>query len=116
MVKEFLEQQVKAIEAEKERQVSALRERIVREKIIPYNTDKDQKRALALAEVDNELNAKIDELKQAYEAKKQQLIVLGEEDKKRYADTVLAADLAVATVELDKAIASLNAQIAEIKE
>lgn len=116
MVKEYLEQAVRAIEAEKERQVAIIKDRLTREKIAPYNADVDQKRAKALAEIDAELNEKIVELKQAYEAKKQELVRLGEENKKENADQIYASELAVFTVEYDKHIAKLNAQIAEIKE
>lgn len=115
MVKEYLEQAVKNIEMEKERQVSAVRERIMREKIIPYNADVDQSRAKALAELDNELNTKFLELRQAYDLKKQELVRLSEENKKENAEKLVATELAVLTIEYDKAIAKLNSQIAEIE-
>ena len=115
MVKEHLEKAVKEIENERERQTAVLRDKIMREKIAPYNAEIDQKRTRALAEIDNELNAKIVELKQAYEAKKAELVKLGEENKKANAENVLATELAVVTVEYDSAIAKLKAQIAEIE-
>lgn len=116
MIKAYLEQAVKSIEAEKEKQVSIVKDRVVREKIAPYNAEVDNYRAKALTEIDNELATKIAELKATYEAKKAELINLGEEKKKANADSVLAAELAVVTVEFDAHIAKLTAQIAEIKE
>lgn len=116
MVKEYLERAIKEIEAEKERQSAIIKDRIIREKVAPYNSEVDQKRANALAEIDNELNTKIIELKSAYEAKKQEIIRLGEEEKKNNSESILASELAVVTVEYDSAIAKLKAQIAEIKE
>lgn len=116
MIKAYLEQAIKSIEADRERAVSDVRERIMREKIIPYNTDIDTSRARALAEIDNELNTRISALKQEYEVKKQELIRLGEEEKKTNAEAVLASELAVVTVEYDAHIAKLTAQISEIKE
>lgn len=116
MIKAYLEQAVKSIEVEREKQVSIIKDRVVREKIAPYNAEVDNYRAKALTEIDNELNAKIVELKAEYEAKKAELIKLGEEKKKANAESVLASELAVVTVEFDSAISKLNAQIAEIKE
>lgn len=116
MIKASLEQAIKNITMEKEKQVSIVKDRVVREKIAPFNAEVDNYRAKALTEIDNELNAKIVELKATYEAKKAELIKLGEEKKKANADSVLAAELAVVTVEFDAHIAKLNAQIAEIKD
>lgn len=115
MVKEYLEKAIKDIELERDRQSAVIKDRIMREKIAPYNAEIDQKRAKALTELDNELNAKIVELKQAYEAKKAELVKLGEENKKANADSILATELAVVTVEYDTAINKLKAQIAEIE-
>lgn len=114
-MKDILLQAVKSIEAKRDRDVAVLKDRIVREKVAPYNADIDQKRAMALTELDTELNAKIVELRQVYEAKKQELVRLGEEKKKENAETLLATELAVVTVDYDAQIAKLNAQIAEIK-
>lgn len=116
MVKDFLVQAVKSIEAERDRQVAVVKDRIVREKIAPYNANVDQLRASALAEIENELNGKILELRQTYEARKQDLVRMGEEDKKKNAESVLATELALVTVDYDAHIAKLNAQIAEIKD
>lgn len=116
MVKEHLLQAIKSIEAERDGKVAEVKDRVLREKIAPYNANVDQKRASALAEIDNELNAKIVELKATYEAKKQELVRLGEENKKANAESILATELAVVTIDYDAHIAKLNAQIAEIKE
>lgn len=116
MVKEYLLQAVKGIEAERDRKVAEVKDRIVREKLAPYNADVDEKRAKALRELDNELNVKMVELKREYDAKKQELIRLGEENKQKNADSVFASELAVVTIDYDAHIAKLNAQLAEIKE
>lgn len=116
MIKTYFEELVRKLEAEKERKINEVKDRVMREKIVPYNADIDNSRAKALTEIDNELNAKIAEIKTVYETKKQELVKLAEENKKANADTVLASELARVTVDLDAHIAKLNAQIAEIKE
>lgn len=116
MIKMALEQAIQTIKDAKERKIAEIKDRTMREKIIPYNADVDSARTKALTEIDNELNAKIVELKQAYETKKQELVRLGEENKKANADSVLASELAVLSVEYDAHIAKLTAQLEDIKE
>lgn len=116
MIKAYLEQAIKSIEMEKEKQVSLIKDRLMKEKIAPYNAEIDSYRAKALTEIDSELNVKIAELRKEYETKKQELIALGEEKKKGNMESIFATELAVLTIEYDSAIAKLTAQLAEIKE
>ena len=115
-MKSILEQAIKSIEAKRDNEVTVIKDRIVREKIAPYNAEVDAYRAKALQEIDAELTTKIADLKAEYEGKKQELVQLGEEKKKANADSVLATELAVVTIKYDSEIAKLQAQIAEIKE
>lgn len=115
-MKAILEQAIKSIEAKRDNETAVIKDRIVREKIAPFNAEVDAMRAKALQEIDVELNAKIADLKVAYEEKKQDLIRIGEEKKKENMESVLASELAVITVKYDTEIAKLNAQLAEIKE
>lgn len=116
MIRTYIEQTIKNIEADREKKVADVKNSIIREKIAPYNAEIDNSRAKALTELDTELNTKIVELRQAYEAKKQELVRLGEEKKKANADSVLMSELAVVTVKYDNIIAKLTADLAEIKE
>lgn len=116
MIKTVLEQAIKTIEAEKAQKISVIKEKVTREKIAPFNAEIDNARAKALAEVDTEMAQEISAIKQKYEAKKQELIALGEEKKKINAETVLAGETAVIASEYDNHIAKLTAQLAEIKE
>lgn len=115
-MKSILEQAVKSIEAKRDSEIAIIKDRVLREKVAPYNAEVDSYRAKALTEIDNELATKIAELKATYEAKKADLVKIGEEKKKANADSVLAAELAVITIKYDGEIAKLNAQIADIKE
>lgn len=116
MIKPYFEELIKKIEMEKERETAPIKDRLIREKINPYNADIDNSRAKALAETDNKYNAQIAELKKKCEAEKQELIKLGEDNKKANMETVFAAELAVFTAKYDKEIAKLKAQLAEIEE
>lgn len=115
-MKQYIEQAIKSIEAEREQKTAQMKDKIMREKIAPFNAEVDSYRAKALTEVDNELNTKIADLKKEYEEKKKQLIALGEEKKKTNAESVLASELAVLTIDYDKAITKLKSQLSDISE
>lgn len=112
----YFEELIKKLEMEKAQKTAVLKDGIMREKIAPFNAEIDSSRARALSEVENELNTKIAELKKEYDAKKQQLITLGEEKKRENMETVFASELAVLTAKYDREIARLNAQLSEIEE
>lgn len=116
MIRAYLEEAVKKIEAEREQKVALVKDRLVREKIAQHNAEIDGLRAKALAEIDGDLNVKIASLRKEYEEKKQKLIAMGEEDKRAHAEEVFATELAVLTVDYDHHIAKLKAQLAELKE
>lgn len=116
MISTYLEQAIKSIEAERDQRVAVAKERVNRERIAPFNAEIDNYRAKALTEVDNELNQKIVALKQEYEAKKRDLIALGEEKKRANAESVYSSELASITVEYDVVLSKLSAQIADIKD
>lgn len=116
MIKVYLEQAIKSILADKEKKISEIKDRVMREKIVPFNSEVDKYRAKALSEIDMECNSKISEIKQEYEKRKQELVTLGENKKKENYETLLASEISVVSIEYDEAVSKLNAQISEIKE
>lgn len=116
MLKPYFEELIKKLEIEKERETAPIKDRLMREKIAPYNADIDASRAKALAEVDNKYNLQVAELKKKCEEEKQALIKLGEDNKKANMETVFATDLVAFTSKYDKEIAKLRKQIEEIEE
>lgn len=114
-IKVALEQAIKDIEVKKERAVAGIKDRIIKEKVVPFNAELDNSRNVALAALDKELNEKIAVLRKEYEVKKQELIALGEQKKKEKADAIFAVELATYTVDYDNAIAKLKAQLDETK-
>lgn len=116
MLKPYFETLIKQIEMEKDKETAPIKDRLMKEKIAPFNAEVDSYRAKALAEVDNKYNAKIAELKKDCEVEKQELIKLGEDKKKANMETVFANELAVVANKFDKEIAKVKAQLAELKE
>lgn len=116
MIKAFLQQAVRNIEAERDQKIAGLKDIVLREKIVPYNTEIDTYRTQAIAEIDKEFNIKLSELRKEFEEKKRQIIALAEEKKKTNMEEVYASELAVVTIEYEAHIAKLNSQISECSE
>lgn len=116
MIKTYIEECIKKIETERDQRTAGVKATLMREKITPYNADIDSARAKALSELDNEMNAKIVAVRQEYEEKKKEMIELGENKKRANQEVVFTSGLAPYTINYDKAIAKLSAQLKDIQE
>ena len=116
MIKTALEQAIKSIEAEKSQKLNEVKEKITREKILPFNAEIDTARSKALAELDTELNQRVTEIRKEYDEKKQELVRLGEEKKRQNAETLLTSEMAVVSVRYDNAVSKLKQHIEETEE
>lgn len=115
-IKAHLEQAVKSLEAEKEREVAIVKDKATREKIVPYNQEADKGRDLAIAELQASLNEDITARQAKFAKEKKEIFDENEKRKENNANAVLATETFSVSVEYDKAIAKLNEQIAELKE
>ena len=115
-IKSHLEQAVKNLEAEKENEVRIIKEKVTREKIVPYNQEADKGRDLAIAELQQNLNEDITARQAKFAKEKQEIVEENEKRKENNANAVLATEAYTVTVKYDKAISKLNEQIAELKE
>lgn len=115
-IKVHLEQAVKSLEAEKQTVANAVKEKVTREKIIPYNQEIDIARDKAIAEKQGSLNATIVAHQERFAKEKQEIITAAENKKAENANAVITTETYAVTVEYDKAISKLNEQIADLKE
>lgn len=115
-VKSHLEQAVKNLEAEKEREAAIIKEKVTREKVIPYNKDMDIARDKAIAELQEKLNANIIAQQEEFNKQKKAIFDANEKKKEANANSVITTETYTITVMYDKAIAKLNEQIADLKE
>lgn len=115
-IKAHLEQTVRALESEKEREVAVIKEKVTREKIIPYNQEADKGRDLAIAELQTNMNDDISARQAQFSKEKQAIFDENEKRKENNANAVLSSETYTVTVKYDKAIAKLNDQIKELKE
>lgn len=115
-IKAHLEQAVKNLETEKENEVRIVKERVTREKIVPYNQEADKGRDLAIAELHQNMNEDITARQAQFAKEKQAIVDENEKRKENNANAVLATETYEVTGKYDKAIAKLNEQIEDLKE
>lgn len=116
VIKQYLEQAIRGIESEKERAINVAKEKVTREKVIPYNNEINISRDNAIKELTETLNKNIADLQQKYAIDKQALIDIGEKKKTEFANSVIEAEISVVSLTCDQAISELKAQIEKIKE
>lgn len=115
-VKPYLEQALAAIKKEKEYAINEAKEKINREKIVPYNQDMDCARDEAIAKKQSVLNEEIAVLQNKFAQEKQEIIEAAEKKKTDNANAVIATETYAVTVYYDKVISALEKQITELKE
>ena len=115
-IKAHLETAVKALEAEREREVAIVKERVTREKILPFNQEMDLARDKAIAEKQQELTKSITAYQEKFAKEREEIIAAGEKKKAENANAVITTEAYTVTVNYDKAISQLKEQIAGLKE
>lgn len=111
-----LERQISDIKALEERQVAVIKDKVIREKVAPFNQEIDQARVKAENELLQKLNANIKALQEQFSKEKQLLLEVGEKKKAEYLNSVMASETYQITSECDKIISKLNSQVKELKE
>lgn len=115
-IKAHLEQAIKSLQTEKQSVANAVKERVTREKILPYNQDIDMARDKAIEEKQANLNATIVAHQEQFAKDKREIIEAAQKKKEENAASVITSETYMATVEYDKAIAKLTEQVAELKD
>jgi hypothetical protein len=115
-IQAHLEQTIKNLEIEKEREVAIIKERVTREKIVPYNQEADKGRDLAIAELQQNMNDDIAARQAQFAKEKQAIFEENEKRKENNANAVLATETYPITGKYDKEIAYLKERVAELKD
>ena len=115
-IKTHLEEAVRKIENEKAREIAIVKDKVTREKIVPFNMEIDKARDAAILQKQSEMSEHIAAHQEAFAKEKQSYIDAAEKKKADNAEAVITSETAVVVAEYDRHIAKLNAQIQEIKE
>ena len=116
MIKQHLEEAIKKIEIDRDREANEVRNRVLREKIAPYNAEVDRLRDEAIASKKSALDANILEKQETFAAERKSIIDAAEKKKTDNANAVITAEVAVCTAEYDRHINKLRQQISDVKE
>ena len=117
---------IQQVKAEEQRELSVLKERIMREKIIPFNQEIDKVKAESIMKLNQlfeqekacltkQYNDNLIALQKKYDNDKQIINETAENKKTENANAVIATETYEITNRYDNAIAKLNS-ISEIKE
>ena len=107
----ILEQSIKNLQAEEEREIAVIRERVTQEKIIPYNKEMDEARDKAISELQNDLTASIQALQNKFAEDKQKIIEANEKKKAENATATVATETYSIQMRYERAIARLSNQL-----
>ena len=116
MIRQILEQTITSLENQKARDIATAKERVTREKIVPYNNEINQSRDKAISELQGTLNAQISSLQKKFGEDKQALIDAGEKKKTDFAEVTISTEVALVSEECDKAINKIKSLINDAKE
>jgi hypothetical protein len=115
-IKQHLQNALVGIKADKDRAVGMAKEKAMRESIIPKHTEINKARDEAIAKITEHHNAKVAELQEHFNAEKQEIVAAAEKKKTEVTNSMIECSVATVNVEYDKAIATLEKQIAEAEE
>lgn len=115
-IKQHFQAALQNISAEKERAIAMEREKVMREQVTPKNAEIEHSKNDAINALTTKLNQDIASLQQAFNDEKNRYIEASEKKKSEFMSQAIATATAVITLEYDKAIATLEKQISEIKD
>lgn len=113
MVKSILENCIAQVENYRQQQIAATRQRVMQEKIIPYNKEIDQSCREAVAELAKKHDEKIAQLHQLFEQEKRTLFQAAEEQKSKFSEQTIAEAVAFVEYNANETIKKVNQIISE---
>lgn len=115
-IKQHLQNALAGIKADKERAIATAKEKTMRENIVPKHNELNKARDEAIAKITETHNSKIAEMQDRFNADKQEFINATEKKKAELTNSMIECAVATVNVEYDKAIATLEKQIADAGE
>lgn len=111
MIKDHLRGAIAALEAEKENGVSTIKDKILREQILPYNAKVDESVNTAINELKDKKNNEIAEIEERFRNAKQELLSTAEATKKEFAAEVIAKETQEFNARYDRIIENIKNQL-----
>lgn len=115
-IKQIVVQAIAQIENEKQRQISLSKEKVIREKILPFNNEVDTARDKAIRELETKLNNDKAVLQAKFEEDKKKLIDGGEKKKAEFQRTAVETEIATINAQTTIAKSKLEKILEELGE
>ena len=115
-IETHFETMIKNLEAEKEREAALVKEKAMREKIVPYNREIDIARDKAIAEKQEALNQAISTQQEIFAKERQKIVDAAEKKKQDNMNSVLATETYTVTGVYDKEISFLKERLANLQK
>lgn len=115
-IRQIISQTIAQIEAQKQREISLSKEKVIRDKIVPFNNEIDRARDKAINELELKLNSDITALKSNFEQDKKNLIEMGEKKKADFQRTSVETEIATVNAQSTIARAKLEKILEELGE
>lgn len=115
-IKTIISTAITNIEREKAVAVQQTTQRVIQEKVIPYEKEINDARDKAITELVDKFNSDVAELNSKCEIEKTALINAGEDKKKAFREATIQAEVNAVIYVYDAHIAKLNAQLKELGE
>lgn len=115
-IKALIENNIRTLENERNQAVAAVKDRVYREQIIPFNRDVDAARDKAISELNTQCASEIADVQAKYAVLKQEIVEASEKRKSENADAVIASETYAVSVKYDAVIDSQNKILSTLKE
>ena len=115
-IKAILESSIANLEQRKANELQTMKQKVMQEKIIPYNANVDKEFQNAVAKMAEQLNAEIAKLQAEFAKEKDNLFSLGNKNKLQNQETVMAIETSAISNIYDAYINDLKKQITKLGE
>lgn len=116
MIQAQIEQLINRLKAEKESELRNVQQKVMEDKILPFNANIDSLRDKAIAQKTEELNNAINALREKYNAERQEIIEASERNKAANLEAVIAAETSIINSKYDSTISDLQSCMGRVKE
>lgn len=108
MTKEILTKTIQDLEADRQRRIDSVKQKVQTEQIVPYYREVDAALGEALAELNSQYLAETAALKQRFDLQKNELSNKAQKKKSDYAEAALAAATAEINADVDRAVTHIR--------
>lgn len=110
-IKQVYESAISKLEQQKNVELQSLRQKVLQEKILPFNAEIDKAYQTAVQKLSDEMNKKIVELQNQFARDKEALMQAGNKKKADNQESILASETSALAYLYDSSISELKKQI-----